>query len=151
MSGETALAFVDTNVLVYAFDKRRSARKKIARELLSELIDRDRICLSTQVFQEFFVVMTRKVSRPCRPDEALAYLEDFTAWPLFVVDYRAIRDAGMLAQDAVLSFWDALIVVAAARSGAERLYTEDLNHGQQVLGVEIVNPFLSLTSETEGP
>ena len=63
------------------------------------------------------------------------------AWPLFVVDCAAIRDAAHLAEDASLSFWDALIVVSASRSGAARLYTEDLNHGQTILGVEVTNPF----------
>jgi len=68
-----------------------------------------------------------------------------------VVDYGTIREAAVLARDAVVSFWDALIVVAAARSGARRLYTEDLNHGQKILGVEIVNPFLDHLPPGPGP
>jgi predicted nucleic acid-binding protein len=57
------------------------------------------------------------------------------------VDYTAIREAIHLSGKHSFSFWDALIVVAAARSRAARLYTEDLQHGRVVLGVEIVNPF----------
>jgi len=57
------------------------------------------------------------------------------------VDYAAIRAAAGLAGQAQLSFWDALVVVAAARAGAAVLYTEDLNHGQEILGVRISNPF----------
>jgi predicted nucleic acid-binding protein len=57
------------------------------------------------------------------------------------VDYAAIRAAGGLAHQAKLSFWDALVVVAAARTGAAVLYTEDLNDGQEILGVRISNPF----------
>ena len=53
-----------------------------------------------------------------------------------------VLQAIQLSQDAVLSFWDSLIVVAASRSGAETLYTEDRNHGQTLLGVRIVSPFL---------
>ena len=142
MSADAGPAFVDTNVLVYAFDKGESSRRDIARRLLEKLIDEDRIRLSTQVLQEFFVAVTRKARRLCPTAQALALLEDFTAWPLFVVDYPAIRDAARLAEDTSLSFWDALIVVSASRSGAARLYTEDLNHGQTILGVEITNPFL---------
>jgi predicted nucleic acid-binding protein len=83
-----------------------------------------------------------EVSRPCSSEEALAVLEDLAAWPLMMVDYAAIRSAVRLADQARLSFWDALVVVAAARAGAAVLYTEDMNNGQEVLGVRITNPFL---------
>jgi predicted nucleic acid-binding protein len=59
-----------------------------------------------------------------------------------VVDYAAIRAAVRLSDQATLSFWDALVVVAAARSGAAVLYTEDLNDGQEILGVRVSNPFV---------
>ena len=143
MNGAEGPAFVDTNVLVYALESGHSARKATAQRLVEKLIYQDRLRLSTQVLQELFVTLTRQGGLPrCSADEALAQLESLTAWPVFVVDYPAIQEAGRLARDAVLSFWDALIVVAAARSGAQRLYTEDLNHGQRILGVEVVNPFL---------
>ena len=80
--------------------------------------------------------------RPCSSEEALAVVEDLAAWPLMVVDYAAIRAAVGLADQAKLSFWDALVVVAAARAGAAVLYTEDLNDGQEILGVRIRNPFV---------
>ena len=74
---------------------------------------------------------------------ALEVLEDLAAWPLMTVDYAAIQVAAELAGQAQLSFWDALVVVAAKRSGAEVLYTEDLNDGQEILGVLIRNPFVA--------
>ena len=83
-----------------------------------------------------------EVSRPCSSEKPLAVLEDLAAWPLMMVDYAAIRSAVRLADQARLSFWDALVVVAAARAGAAVLYTEDMNNGQEVLGVRITNPFL---------
>ncbi len=141
MSGERALSFVDTNVLVYAFDKSSSPKKRVAQRLMNELMEEDRLRVSTQVLQELFVTLTRKVSQRCSSEEALAVLEDLTAWPLMVVDYAAIRAAVGLAEQAKLSFWDALVVVAAARTGAAVLYTEDLNDGQEILGVRISNPF----------
>ena len=141
MTGERAVGFVDTNVLVYAFDKSTTPKKRVAQRLMSELMDEDRLRVSTQVLQELFVTLTRKVSQPCSSDEALAVLEDLAAWPLTVVDYAAIRAAVGLAGEAKLSFWDALVVVAAARSGAAVLYTEDLNDGQEILGVRVSNPF----------
>jgi predicted nucleic acid-binding protein len=141
ISGERAPGFVDTNVLVYAFDKSSSPKKQVAQRLMLELMDQDRLRVSTQVLQELFVTLTRKVSQCCSTEEALAVLEDLTAWPLITVDYAAIRAAGGLAHQAKLSFWDALVVVAAARTGAAVLYTEDLNDGQEILGVRISNPF----------
>jgi predicted nucleic acid-binding protein len=142
MTAERDLAFVDTNVLVYAFDKSRSPKKRVAQRLISELMEEDRLRVSTQVLQELFVTLTRKVSQPCSSAEALAVLEDLTAWPLMAVDYAAIRAAVGLAGQAKLSFRDALVVVAAARTGAAVLYTEDMNDGQEILGVRVSNPFV---------
>lgn len=103
----------------------------------------DRLRVSTQVLQELFVTLTRKAIQCCSSQEASVVPEDLAAWPLLTVDYAAIRAAIGLAGQAKLSFWDALIVVAAARSGAEVLYTEDLNDGQEILGVRISNPFMA--------
>ena len=146
MTADKPLSFVDTNVLVYAFDQSSSPKKRIAQALLNELMDEDRLRVSTQVLQELFVTLTRKVKQPCSIEEALGVLDDLTAWPLMVVDYAAIRAAAGLAGQAKLSFWDALVVVAAARTGAPMLYTEDLNDGQEILGVRVCNPFAVIGS-----
>ncbi|MGA7410247.1 MAG: PIN domain-containing protein [Bryobacteraceae bacterium] len=145
MIAENAVSFVDTNVLVYAFDKGSSLKKGLAQRLIDGLMENDQLCLSTQVLQELFVTLTRKVIQPCSSDEALALLDDLAAWPVIVIDYSAIRAAVDLADEANLSFWDALVVVAASRAGATMLYTEDLNHGPRILGVQISNPFLQRT------
>lgn len=150
MTAERDPAFVDTNVLVYAFDKSNSPKKAIAQRLLNELMEEDRLRLSTQVLQELFVTLTRKVSRGCTSEQALAVLDDLAAWPLTVLDYAAIRAAIRLADQAQLSFWDALIVAAAARAGATVLYTEDLNDGQEILGVRIRNPFTPESASIRG-
>ena len=142
MSADKPLSFVDTNVLVYAFDQSGSPKKRIAQGLLNELMEEDRLRVSTQVLQELLVTLTKKVKEPCSREEALAVLEDLTAWPLMVVDFAAIRSAVGLAAQAKLSFWDALVVIAAARTGAALLYTEDLNDGQEILGVRVCNPFV---------
>lgn len=139
--GDDGPAFVDTNILVYVFGRHGGERKEVAERLVAALMEERRIRFSTQVLQEFFSVLTRKKLHGCTPDEAIGYLDRLSAWPVLVVDYTAIREAAALSRDAMLAFWDALIVVAAARSGAKRLYTEDLHHGQVLLGVEVVNPF----------
>ena len=141
-SGGTAACFLDTNILVYAFEKRASEKQRIARDLLRELMDSGRLTLSTQVLQELFVTLTRKSAKPCTAEEALAAIEELAAWPVMQIDVAAIRAAAKLADEAVLSFWDAFIVAAAVRIGAEVLYSEDLNPGQNIGSVRIANPFL---------
>jgi len=138
---DEAPAFADANILVYAFDSSDPTRHRSAADLLSRLMDSDRLRLSTQVLQEFYVTMTRKVQPPWSPDRALSKLDDFAAWPVITTDFPMIREAVLLSRDAVISFWDALVVVAAARSGAGILYTEDLNDGQILRGVRVANPF----------
>ncbi len=136
-----AASFVDTNVLVYALSADDKRRSPIAQRLVRELMAAQAFHTSTQVLQELYVTLTRKVRTPLRPEQALRYLDQLAVWPVVVPDYSAVRDAVELSASATLSFWDALVVVAAARSGAKRVYTEDLQDGQTILGVEVVNPF----------
>ena len=87
-------------------------------------------------------MMTRKVRPPWTPKEALDVLEDLTSWPLVVVDFNLIRESVLLSEESSLSFLDALVVNAAARSSATILFTEDLNDGQIVRGIRVSNPLL---------
>jgi predicted nucleic acid-binding protein len=135
------VSFVDTNVLVYALAADDTKRSPVAQTLVRELMAAKAFQTSTQVLQELYVTLTRKIRTPITPEQALRYLDQIAVWPVAVLDYAAMRDAVELSTSAVLSFWDALILVAAARSGAKRLYTEDLQDGQIILGIEIVNPF----------
>ena len=140
MSGEGP-CFVDTNILVYALAGDDAERSLPAQRLLRELMTTGRLRTSTQVLQELFVTVTRKVSRPLDRSTALRYLDHLSAWPVIVADYGAIRESIELMDNTSISFWDALVVTAARRSGAQILYTEDLQHGQLVDGVRIENPF----------
>lgn len=134
-------AFVDTNVLVYALAADDDARAPMAQQLLRRLMQTHMLRLSTQVLQELFVTVTRKVASPLRPSQAIRYLDQLAVFPVLAPDYPAVRDAAELSVSAKLSFWDALVVVSAARTGAHCLYSEDLNEGQTLLGVRVVNPF----------
>ncbi len=142
MSADPRACFVDTNILVYAFSGDHVLRSPIAQNLVRELTRSGGPHTSAQVLQELFVTLTRKVARPFAADQALRYVDEIALWPVFAIDDKAVREAIQLSARASLSYWDALIVVAAARSGAGTLFTEDLQHGQKILGVEIVNPFL---------
>ena len=144
-------SFVDTNVLVYALAADDRKRSPVAQELLRELMATQTLHTSTQVLQELFVTLTRKVRTPLTAEQALWYLDQIAVWPVAVPDYGAVRAAIELCSSSSLSFWDALVVVAAAKSGAKRLYTEDLQNGQVILGVEVVNPFRASQRIKVGP
>lgn len=133
--------FVDTNVLVYAFDVSAARKHEVARQLLERLWDRGTGCLSVQVLQEFFVTITRKVPMPLSTDDAKARVRELSAWLIFAPSADDIVSAIDLQTEAKIGFWDAMVVLAAAESGCDVLWTEDLNDGQVVRGVRIRNPF----------
>ena len=140
---DDAPAFVDTNILVYAYDVTEPERRIVSQKTLSGLMRSNRLRLSTQVLQELYVTLTRRIGDPLSPDQALYLLEHYAAWPIQTTDFALIREAVHLSRDAKLSFWDSLVVMAAVRSGAKILYTEDLSHGQIIMGLEVRNPFQS--------
>jgi predicted nucleic acid-binding protein len=133
--------FVDANVLVYAFDASAAAKQAAAERLLSRLWDTGTGCLSIQVLQEFFVTVTRKVAQPLSIDEAADRIREFATWKIFAPTAKDMLAAIALQKQAVLNFWDAMVVEAAAESGCDVLWTEDLNDGQLLRGVRIRNPF----------
>ncbi|HET9044004.1 MAG TPA: PIN domain-containing protein [Burkholderiales bacterium] len=134
-------AFFDTNVLVYLFDSASPEKQGRARDVFSERAQRDEVVLSTQVLQEFYVTVTRKLAPPLSADEAERLVRDFAAFPVVSTDAPLVGAAIALSRRHQLSLWDAMIVVAARAGGASELLTEDLQHGQVLEGVRIVNPF----------
>jgi predicted nucleic acid-binding protein len=141
----TERVFVDTNVLVYAHDASETARQAVAQSVLVELWRTRSGALSTQVLQEFYVVVTRKFDPPLSRREARDLVDAYGQWRLVLVDVPLILAASQLEERHTLSFWDALIVEAARRSGARRLLTEDLQTGRRLAGVMIDNPFATTT------
>jgi predicted nucleic acid-binding protein len=138
-------AFFDTNVLVYLFDNDAAEKQERARELLARQAGSGQVLLSTQVLQEFFVAVTRKLSRPLPIDDAARAIRRLAAFQVVQADTGMILEAIAVSKRFGFSFWDALIVQAARQGGSEILYSEDLQHNQDVVGVRIVNPFLTNT------
>ena len=134
-------AFVDTNVLVYAYDRAAGWKRDRAQSLVRELWDEGSGILSTQVLQEFYVNVRRKTRPPMSPEEARALVADYLAWDPVVNDGSAVLEAVDVSERHQLSFWDALIVVAAERGGASVIYSEDLNHRQKLGSLQVLNPF----------
>ncbi len=141
MSVKAAREFVDANVLVYACDSSAGAKQVMAAQLLTRLWDERRGCLSVQVLQEFFVTVTKKVRQPLSIDDAAAWIRDFAAWRIFAPAAEDVLAATALHRQASISFWDAMVVEAAAQSDCDVLWTEDLSDGQILRGVRIQNPF----------
>ncbi|MGH9225361.1 MAG: PIN domain-containing protein [Acidimicrobiales bacterium] len=139
MRGE--LTFVDTNVLVYAYDADSGDKHEAARTRLEALWEDESGSVSTQVLQEFYVTVTRKLSRPMSRRAARDVIATYTAWPLHRPEVGDLVEASQLEDRHQLSLWDALIVVAAMRSGARELLTEDLQEGRRFNGLLVVNPF----------
>ena len=133
--------FFDTNILVYLYDADAPRKKARACELFETEASAGRAILSTQVLQEFYVAVTRKLSVPLDPESAEAIVRNLSALSLVRIDVEIILAAIVRSRRMLLSFWDALIVEAALTGGAERLLSEDLQHGRMIDGLRIENPF----------
>ncbi len=134
-------SFVDTNILVYAEDRDAKGKQDIARDLVLGLWNDRQGVLSSQVLQEFYVTVTRKLKKPLRAAEALDVVREYLTWTVVENTGSLLVQAAELQQRAQLSFWDAMVVQAAIQAGCDRLYSEDLNAGQRFDSVVVVNPF----------
>ena len=134
-------AFFDTNVLVYLFDADAPTKQNRARLLLEEEANAGRVAFSTQVLQEFYVTVTRKLAVPLDSSQAERAVRDLSRFPVVPVDTPLILAGIAATRRFGFSFWDALIVQAALQAGAEVLYSEDLQHGQRIEGMRVENPF----------
>jgi predicted nucleic acid-binding protein len=133
--------FADASVPVYAFDASAGSKQRAASELLERLRGSGTGCVSVQVLQEFFVTVTRKVTRPLPIDDAAERVRELAAWRIFSPTADDILGAIAVQQQAGISFWDAMVVRAAAEMECDVLWTEDLTDGQTLRGVVIRSPF----------
>jgi predicted nucleic acid-binding protein len=132
--------FIDTNVLVYAHDTDAGDRHTAAKAVLAKLWDNRTGSLSTQVLQEFYAVVTRKFKPPMPRAKARAIVAAYGEWCDIATEPQLIVAASRLEEEHTLSFWDALIVQAAIQAGADRLVSEDLQHGHRFGSLTIENP-----------
>jgi len=133
--------FFDTNVLVYLFDADAPRKQTRAREILARSLEQEEAVVSTQVLQEFFVTVTRKLERPLTAAAAEAALQRLMALPVVQIDPEMILAAAVCSRRDRISFWDALILTTASAAGCERVLSEDLQHGRSFGTVQVVNPF----------
>lgn len=131
--------FYDTNILVYLFDNDSQSKQARARALLDE--EKDKIVLSVQILGEFYVTVTRKLKVPLAPDAAAEAVESFSRFEVEPLTAELVLAAVRRSRSSLFSYWDSLMVETARHAGAEVLFTEDLQHGQEIDGLRIVNPF----------
>lgn len=133
--------FFDTNVLIYFVDEDEPEKQEIARGLVEEHLIEGNGIISVQVLREFYWA-ARKLRRPLSEERAREAVGCFASFSPLTEDARMVIGAVRRSQELGLSFWDALIVEAALKAGADRLLTEDLQHGQTIEGMRVENPFL---------
>ncbi len=140
MSAE--VCFVDTNVLVYLFDRQAPEKQAAVRRLWSRACAEGVPVLSTQVLQEFFVTVTRAARQGLSPSQARQAMMAFAeAAEVVPVTVSLIETATRRVEQSGFSFWDSLIVETAIDSGAQWLFTEDLQDGQLIGQLKVTNPF----------
>jgi predicted nucleic acid-binding protein len=134
--------FLDTNIVVYTFDSGAPKKKRRAQDLLEQALRTQEGVVSTQVVQEFLNVATTKFSTPLTLLDVQQYLHDVLT-PLCTIfpSIDLFRQALILQQDTRYSFYDSLIISGALQAGCGFLYSEDLQHDQQIRGLRILNPF----------
>lgn len=136
--------FLDTNVLVYAVASDAELADKRYRALA--LIESRDFAVSAQVLQEFYVTVTRKLTVPLEPDEALSWVEQLEAFPCVEIDAGLVKIAAEISERYRTSYWDGAILAAAQRAGVDTVYSEDLNDRQRYGEVTVVNPFATQDS-----
>ncbi|HXG79528.1 MAG TPA: PIN domain-containing protein [Methyloceanibacter sp.] len=141
----TARYFADSNVLVYARDTTEETKRRRASLWLDHLWDERSGHLSYQVLSECYSILTRR--RGMRPTEARGYVESFLAWQPLVIDGNLFARAWETQDRFGLNWWDCLIVAAARARECAYLLTEDLQHGQDLEGITVLNPFEAAPSE----
>jgi predicted nucleic acid-binding protein len=139
MSGERV--FLDTNILIYAYDRETVRKHEVARDLLIDLWNGGGGVLSAQILGEFYVTVTKKITHPVSPATAREIVMNLATWDVVAIDGESVLEAIDLQSREKISFWDALVVVAAIKGGAEILLSEDFSDGRKFGPLAVRNPF----------
>ena len=134
------LRFIDTNILLYSIS--RDPAEATKREIAIALLDTENVALSVQVLQEFYVQATR-ATRPdaVAHDIAVGLVRTWLRFKIQEMTLPVMLDALEIKASYALSYWDAAIVAAARALGCRQLLSEDMSHGREIEGVQIINPF----------
>ena len=134
-----SIVFVDTNVLLYADDTRDTVKQAQSRDWLLALWQRRSGRLSTQVLSEYYANVTRKLK--LSQGDARAKVRRFQLWQPWQIDHQTVETAWGIEARFGLSYWDSLIVAAAAQAGCTHVLSEGMGHEQHYGAVQVINPF----------
>lgn len=137
--------FLDTNILVYAYDSGDLKKQRIAQELVARGLTGE-VVISTQVLAEFAATLLHKISPATRPREIMAILDALAPIHNIVPDAAIVQRAVQARSSYGVHFYDGMIIAAAERGGCGRIWSEDLNSGQRYFGIRVENPFLAPAS-----
>jgi len=133
--------FLDSNILVYAFDTREPVKRARTRALI-ESLPAEGIVLSAQVINEFYFTMTRKLRRPLPAAEAEEAVRGLFGFRILPLDHRLSMAAMEMVRKHKLSIWDALIIQSALEGKCRTLFSEDFQNGRRFGGLTVINPFV---------
>ena len=134
-------AFLDTNILVYAYDQNEPRKQSIAQNLITDGIEKENLLVSVQVLGEFFNVVSRHIPQPMTSDQAQEIISIISYLPVQEIDLAMVNRAIDIHKRYQISYCDALIVSAAERAGCTLILSEDLNGGQAYHDIVVRNPF----------
>jgi predicted nucleic acid-binding protein len=134
------MRFVDTNILLYRISSDPIEAKK--QGIAAEILGSKDLCLSVQVLQEFYVQATRASRKDALSHrEACALIQSWQRYTVLPLTMELVENS-LIAKDRwQLSYWDAAILEAARACKCDHLLSEDLNDGQDIGGVTVINPF----------
>lgn len=133
---------VDTNILVYAYDRSNIEKQKQAITLLDGLVRHRVGAVSTQVLAEFFVTVTRKIPQPLSIADAHRRIDVYVqTWAVFDITSMIVLEAARGVETYQFSFWDAQIWATARLNQLSLVLSEDFNVGSVIEGVQFTNPF----------
>lgn len=133
--------FLDTNVLIYAWDNNEIEKKKRINSFLRTVEEDYHPVISTQTLGEFFNIGIKKIG--LTKDQAVSVCQKLSlVYPVYEITTENVFHAMNISKETQFSYWDSLIVAMAVDTGCTILYSEDLNNGQEIEGVKIVNPFV---------
>jgi len=134
------MIFLDTNILVYVYDLDEKSKRQIAKAILTDCWNNRSGVISTQVLQEFYVTLTRKLSSKLPASEARDVVSDFLSWSIYQIAPTDIGEASEI-EDHGYTFWDSLVITDARNSSAEVFYSEDMQDGHMLGDLKIINLF----------
>jgi len=139
----SATVLVDTNVLLYTVDDRDPAKRDAAQAWVKACWMRRSGRISVQVLNEFYANARRKFTAAISAGDARALVRRYQAWRPWQVDAQTVETAWAIESRYGIHYGDALVVACAQHMGCRYVLTENLQHGQQIDSVQVINPFLT--------